>query len=117
MSVGPIGGVLSSAAGAPLSQTAGSETERAKTEGASQARERDATQKAEKSSGVGQTQEDQGASDRDADGRRMWEAPEDTVDIESTGEEQSDTDAAPTLPTKESKDATGEAGNSLDLTV
>lgn len=117
MSVGPLGGVLGSVAGAPLAQTKGSETERSASDSASRARGADADRKAEQSSGVGQTQEDQGASDRDADGRRMWEAPEDTVDIESTGEEQSDTDAAPTLPTKESKDATGEAGNSLDLTV
>lgn len=111
MSVGPIGGVLSSAAGAPLSQTAGSEAERAKAEGASQARTRDAAEQAERSSGVGQTQEDQGASDRDADGRRMWELPQ-----EGGGADDQNDPSNTTAASKRAKDATGAAGNSLDLT-
>ena len=108
MSVGPLGGVLGSAAGAPLAQTKGSETERAKGDSASQARQLDADKKTEQSSGVGQTQEDQGASDRDADGRRLWEAPAE----EATA--GNDTHA-PTNDQPRSKDATGAAGSKLDL--
>lgn len=105
MSVSPFGGVLGSVAGAPVSQTQGSEAERAKSESSAQARETDSQANAEKS--VGETQEDQGASDRDADGRRLWENP-------SAGGEAAQ-DEATTGPPRRSKDASGDAGGSLDL--
>lgn len=102
MSIGSFGGVLGSAAGVPQSQK-GAESERAQAESASQQRGVEQQQKAENAAGIGQTEEDQEASDRDANGRRLWEK------------------AAPLTPEDEqtntqSKDVTGESGNSLDLT-
>ncbi len=108
MSMGPIGGVVGSAAGAPLSQTKGAEAERSQRDAATQATTREADKKAEQSSGVGQTQEDQGASDRDADGRRLWEAPPDPA----TDQEEASTDPS---QNSKAKDPTGASGGQLDL--
>ena len=109
MSVGPLGGIVGSAAGAPLSQTAGSETERAGRESAVRERAADFDQRAERAEGIGTTEQDQEATERDADGRRLWEAPE-----------EKENDAAADEPTastpRQSKDATGQCGNHLDLT-
>ncbi|MEM6798327.1 MAG: hypothetical protein AAF589_02330 [Planctomycetota bacterium] len=107
MSMGPVGGVVGSAAGAPLAQTKGAEAERSQRDAATQATTRDAEKKAEKSSGVGQTQEDQGASDRDADGRRLWENPPTA--------QQAEEEPATEPPTTKSKDASGASGGQLDL--
>ncbi len=109
MSVGSLGGVIGSAAGAPLSQTAGSETERAQKESLAQNRQVDANQKAELAAGIGQTEQDQESSERDADGRRLWEAPA------KTGNERQDADVAEAT-VRQSKDATGQSGTQLDLT-
>lgn len=109
MSLGPLGGVLGSAAGAPLSQTKGSETERSAREGASQDNRVETEKKADEASGIGHTEEDQATDDRDADGRRLWEAPPETED------EQPDSEAS-APPTKQVKDPKGESGNQLDLT-
>ena len=76
MSMGPLGGVLGSAAGAPLSQTKGASTERAAREAAQQEVTDEVDLRAERSAGVGQTDSDEGTSDRDADGRRLWERPQ-----------------------------------------
>ena len=74
MNVGPMSGVVGSAAGAPLSQTAGSETERAQKDSSAHQRQVEKDKKAADAAGIGQTEEDQGTSERDADGRRFWEA-------------------------------------------
>jgi hypothetical protein len=111
MSVGSLGGITTSAAGAPLSQTTGSETERAK-DSLNQQRQVDAHQKADRASGIGQTEQDQETSERDADGRRLWEAPEEKdkknkdAKVAETGESA----------VRQSKDATGQSGTKLDLT-
>lgn len=107
MSVGPNGGVLGSAAGAPFAQTRGADAERSAVDGAGRDRQTDDAQRAQRTSGVGQTEEEQGASDRDADGRRLLEAP-----AEAGEQESASTDAT---ETPLSKDPTGEAGNQLDL--
>lgn len=109
MTMVPLGGLLVSAAGAPLSQTAGSETERAQKESSSQQRQLDANQHAEQSAGIGQTEQDQGTSDRDADGRRLWEAPVD-------GKKEAKTAAEAEAEARQSKDPTGQSGTRLDLT-
>ncbi len=75
MSMGSVGGIVNSAAGAPISQTAGSETERAQKDSLAQHREIDSNQRSERAAGIGQTEQDQESSERDADGRRLWEAP------------------------------------------
>ena len=108
MSVGPLGGVVGSAAGAPLSQTQGAATERAKQDAASQERGVEADLKTERAEGIGQTEEDQGASERDADGRRLWERAQKKKqegEEEAAGEE----DAQPDGPQSE------ESGGRIDL--
>ncbi len=110
MSVGPMTGVASSAAGAPLSQTSGSETERAQKDSSARQRQVDSAEKSEKAAGIGQTEEDQGISERDADGRRFWEAAEEQKKSESEGEQ-----ASAKTP-RQTKDPTGNSGSELDLT-
>jgi len=107
MNVGPMSGVVGSAAGAPLSQTAGSETERAKKDATATQRQVDNDTKAEKASGVGQTESDEGTSDRDADGRRLWE--------QAAAAKQDDTQPSDPEPPNQTKDPTGQSGSELDL--
>ena len=64
MSVGPLSGVAGSAAGAPLSQTKGSEAERSQNDSVAQKRLVDSQDKSEKAAGIGTTEQDQEASDR-----------------------------------------------------
>ena len=108
MTMVPLGGLIGSAAGVPLSQTAGSETERAQKESLGQSRQIDANQKAENAAGIGQTEQDQESSERDADGRRLWETPaKPGSDAASDAREG---------VARQSKDATGLSGTKLDLT-
>ena len=109
MSVGPLGGVLGSAAGAPLSQTSGNETERTQRDSAVQQRQTDTDARAERAAGIGTTEQDQETNERDADGRRMWEAPPEKK--ADTADEQQSAGTS-----RQSKDATGLSGNHLDLT-
>lgn len=106
MSVGSLGGLIGSAAGVPLSQTGGSETERASRDTASQQRATDGAARSEKAAGIGTTEQDQEASERDADGRRMWEAPPDKQQQEE----------AAAAAARQSRDTTGQCGTHLDLT-
>lgn len=98
--------VNASAAGAPLSQKTGA-TERTKQDTSAQQRTEQTDLKAEEASGIGHTEEDQETSERDADGRRLWEAGSEAKEEEASTEE---------IPTKRAKDPTGEMGKSLDLT-
>ena len=107
MNIGATTGALGSAAGAPLSQTAGAETERTQKDAAVQQRMADAQTKSEKASGIGQMEQDQEASERDADGRRLWE---------DTAKKKADVAADGNEALRQAKDATGMSGNSLDLT-
>ena len=106
MSVGPFSGVIGSASGAPVSQTSGSETERAGSDSRAQQRKADADTRADNAAGIGQTSEDQESSERDADGRRPWEL--------RRGGTQTEDD--PQNDQHQVKDPTGERGGSLDLT-
>jgi hypothetical protein len=108
MSMVPLGGLLSSTAGTALSQATGSDTERTQKEGVSQRRSADADQHAEKSAGIGQTEQDQQTGERDADGRRLWEQAVVPKKAPETAAE-SDGDS------RQSKDATGQSGTKLDL--
>jgi predicted Zn-dependent protease len=104
MSIGSLGGLIGSAAGAPLSQTGGSDAERTARETAAQERAIDGAARSEKAAGIGTTEQDQEASERDADGRRPWEFPPETKkDAAAEGEHQS-------------RDPTGQCGTHLDLT-
>ncbi len=107
MSMGPMSGVAGSAAGAPLSQASGSETERAQKDASAHQRQVETDKKAADAAGIGQTEEDQGTSERDADGRRFWE---------TTDKKIPEQDADQSEPPRKAKDPTGNSGNSLDLT-
>jgi hypothetical protein len=109
--MGPVGGLVGSAAGAPLSQTAGSETERTQRDTAAQFRQADGNERSEKASGIGQTEQDQESSERDADGRRLWEAP---TKPGKDGKDQA-ADGAQVCEARLSKDPTGQSGTKLDL--
>jgi hypothetical protein len=107
MNVGIATGAAAAAAGAPLSQTAGAEAERTQKDAAVRERLVDGQDKSEKASGIGTTEEDQQTDERDADGRRPWEASakRKAPDGDSSGE-----------PARKAKDPTGMSGNALDLT-
>lgn len=109
MSVGPLGGIVGSAAGAPISQTAGSETERTQRDSSAQQRELNTNERAERAAGIGTTEQDQETNERDADGRRPWE--------ETTARQREvAADETEVLPPRQSKDASGQCGHQLDLT-
>lgn len=103
--IGTTGGVLGSASGAPLSQTSGSSSGEVQKETAAFERLAAAEEKAERAGGIGQTEEDEQTDERDADGRRLWERTR-------HGAQDSDGGSAGEAV---SKDATGQAGNALDL--
>ncbi len=109
MSMGPLG-MIGSVAGTPLSQAKGTDADRAVDETAKQARAASTDQLAEKAAGIGQTEQDEEASDRDADGRRLWE-PGRQPAPQSSADQEPDADPPP------SKDPTGQSGNQLDLSV
>jgi hypothetical protein len=108
----PVGGVLSSAAGSQLQQTHGKDTDRASQEVSSQQRGDKLGDHADMAAGVGQTEEDQGTSERDADGRKMWEGPPQ----DNSQEQQQNDEQHSEQQEHQPKDPTGEAGNALDLT-
>ena len=109
MSVGPLGGIAGSAAGSPLAQAKGSDVERAQQDAANQARRTASNQKAENAAGIGEADgEDHETADRDADGRRLWEAPPEITSGDAPDQDGS-SDRAP------AKDTTGQRGNLLDL--
>jgi hypothetical protein len=109
MSVGPLGGIAGSAAGTSLAQSKGSDVERSQQDAASQTRRTQSNQKAESASGIGETDgEDHQTADRDADGRRLWEAPPE-AGADETSDQNDHPEQAP------AKDTSGQRGNLLDL--
>ena len=110
MSMGPLGGIAGSAAGSPLSQTKGSDVERAQQETSNQNRRVQTDLKAENAAGIGETDgEDHETGERDADGRRIWEPPPEGPQAEPEEEQAA-------APPPRSKDPKGQSGNLLDLT-
>ena len=65
-------GIVGGLAGTPLTQRA-TEADKVQRETAEQARAAQASEQAENAAGIGQTEEDSQTSERDADGRRLWE--------------------------------------------
>lgn len=98
-------GIVGSAAGSQLSQTSSASSERAARDAASTDQTTAADKAAESAAGIGRTEEDQEASDRDADGRRLWETPV------SDEQEQTDDSSQHQRP----PDPRGESGTTLDL--
>lgn len=105
MSVGPTSGIAGSVAATVLAQTAGPESDRAQQAAGNQERRVRQEQRAENAAGIGQADGDDHQSDeRDADGRLPWEFRQAEPDAGSP---------APQAP--QSKDASGQCGNLLDL--
>jgi hypothetical protein len=108
MSVGSLG-LIGSLAATPLPQKA-AETDKSQRETADQVREAQAAQAAEAASGIGETEEDSQAAERDADGRRLWESAGKRRPVEESA-------AEPDNASQLAKDPTGEAGGCVDLIV
>ncbi len=101
-------GIIGSVAGLPLQQSRGSDLEANQQNAAIQARRISAARQAEAAAGVGETEQDHEAGERDADGRRLWElSPRLSAEAgrPSAGDET----------TASSRDASGESGANLDL--
>ncbi len=108
MSVGPLP-PAGNFAGSPLAQGAGSESASRK-EGSDQTRGNQLDARAAEAAGIGKTEEDSEAEDRDADGRLAWERRRES----GQGEEQSSDDETPEV---RSADPEGVRGNRLDLSI
>jgi hypothetical protein len=100
-SLGIVGGLASTTA-----PQRAAETERAERETTEHARAAETAERAENAAGIGQTEEDSQSSDRDADGRRLWEKSPRPKKPEA---------ATPAPTDLLSKDPTGSCGNELDL--
>jgi len=132
MSIGPTGHVGASAAGAPLSQTKSSENVRATEEAAGPQQSVEHGKDVDGAAGIGRLAEDQRSSDRDPDGRRLWEREQqrrDETDSRETatqdrGSENGDRTSNLTADDTNEGDAEpyqvkevpGQSGNRLDLT-
>ncbi|MFI4876656.1 MAG: hypothetical protein ACIALR_15000 [Blastopirellula sp. JB062] len=111
MSIGPTGAaIVSSLAASPLAQNASSEVDKNRQETSNQARKVDSDQKAIKAAGVGDPDETQESSDRDADGRRLWEVQDEANEQLN---EYEPADLPPEPP--RGRDASGQKGGMLDV--
>ncbi|MEX1039436.1 MAG: hypothetical protein WDZ51_02315 [Pirellulaceae bacterium] len=111
MSIGPGAmGIASSLAASPLAQNSSSEVNRNQQASRDQSRQVESAEKAEKAAGVGDPEESEKTSDRDADGRRAWEKPAGSHDDPSAHDDDSCGGGG-----SQSKDPTGQRGGNLDL--
>lgn len=102
--------IASSLAASPLAQNSSSEVNRNQQAARDQSRQLESAEKAEKAAGVGDPEESEKTSDRDADGRRAWEKPS-----KSHSEQSADDEDSHGSTSSKSKDPTGQRGGSLDL--
>ena len=99
-------GIIGGLAGTQLPQRAAA-SENVQGQG-EQSRAAEGAQKAEAAAGIGTTEEDSETSERDADGRRLWERTQ--------GKQTSDPALASEVHTDpRSKDASGACGGELDV--
>jgi hypothetical protein len=110
MSIGSLG-FAGIGAATPLPQSKGADSDRTAQETTNQQTAHQSDLQAEQAEGVEQTDgNNHETEDRDADGRRPWELP-------AKKKSQTTTEPAPAEDTTpHSRDATGQCGNSLDLT-
>jgi hypothetical protein len=108
MSIGSLG-VIGSVTAGQLQQTRSADADKGAQDVRDHGNQADSAQKAEDAAGIGKTNEDEGADDRDADGRRLWERLQKDGDKPDSPSEET---ATPPL----SMDPTGQAGANLDLT-
>ena len=104
MSIGPLG-TLASIAASPLTQATSADVDRIRHESASHSREVSGNRATEEAAGIGATEEEQAADERDADGRRFW--------VE-TAKKRQEAEAAEN-ESRPAKDPHGDCGNQLDL--
>ena len=105
MSIGP-SGITSSLAGSPQSQSSGTDVVQRQQKASNCARDLHVDRKAESASGIGETEPDESTSDRDADGRRLWES---TPPADGQSADLADQDHSPSRGTADEK------GQHLDL--
>lgn len=103
MSVGPLGG-LTSLAGLPLAQSRSSESV-AQPEAAAAERAERSAERAAKAGGIHAPDAESRAQERDADGRRLWELPD-----------QPPTESDEPQPPAGVRNPQGTTGQHLDLT-
>ena len=115
MSVGPMGMAGSVAGSVPQIRSAAAE--KTQQQATDQTRKANSDDKAEQASGVGETEQDEQASDRDADGRKLWEGTPESEQSESeqSESEQSDSETPTGGDVQQSRDPSGERGSNLDL--
>jgi hypothetical protein len=101
-------GIVGSLAGTALPQRA-AETEKLSRGTTEQSRANQAAEKAADAAGIGQTEEDSQTSERDADGRRLWEQPADDAQLPPKPT------PGPDLKLPLAKDPSGACGKLLDL--
>jgi hypothetical protein len=105
MSIGSLG-MIGSLATSSTAQRVG-DVEKVERDTADRARQTESNSVAEEAAGIGHTEQESEASDRDADGRRPWEFPGHA--------RRSEEEAAQAGPPHVSKDPTGQTGGTLDL--
>lgn len=105
MSMIPSAG-LGGLAGIPVAQAKGAEADRAIRETTNKAREVSSEKRAEDASGIGTTEEESAAGDRDADGRQILEQRRGPRKTDAGEPDPSDSRA---------KDPAGQSGTQLDL--
>jgi hypothetical protein len=106
MSIGSLG-IVGGLAGTPLPQRA-ADADKTQRETVEQQRAAQASEQAENAAGIGQTEEDSQTSERDADGRRLWE--------EQRGTQKKPSDQAADEPHSQlAKDPGGDCGGLLDV--
>jgi hypothetical protein len=106
MSIGSLPAVVASAAGTSLAQSK-ADVDRTNTDVNAQQRQTFNNLKAESAAGIGETDgENHETEERDANGRRLWEAP-----LGGKKSPEGENSATPPMV----RDVTGQAGNLLDL--
>jgi hypothetical protein len=113
MSVGSLG-IAGGLAGTPVAQKTGVAVDRAKQDTAHAQRQAEATQRTADAAGIGQTHEEQEASERDADGRMPWERQERAAEASPADVDQSIA-GDPSQNPPGVRDPKGESGGQLDL--
>jgi hypothetical protein len=104
MSIGSLG-LIGSFATSSMAQRVG-DVDKVERDTADRARESKSDTAAEDAAGIGQTEQESEASDRDADGRRPWELPSHAAPQE---------EVAATAPPSAAHDPTGQSGRTLDI--
>jgi hypothetical protein len=104
-------GLVPSLANTAVAQNSGATVDRAKQDAGHFQRQVASTQQAADAAGIGHTNEEHGASDRDADGRRLWE-----FSNPAPSDEGSEAPTDPNAP-RQSRDPNDDRGTQIDFTA